>query len=243
MGIFKNFFDDDKKELKKFEKIADVIEAKRPEYEKFTDDEIKAQTNILRKRLVDGETIEDILVDAFCVASIGAERILKMKPFRVQLIGGACIAFGNISEMKTGEGKTLTSTLPAYLHALTGKGVHIVTVNEYLAGRDASEMGVLFEWLGLTVGYNQAQMSQDEKRDAYGCDVTYSTNNELGFDYLRDNMALYKEKKVQRGLNFAIIDEVDSILIDESRTPLIISGHAKCGYDCKDDEARSRFYG
>ena len=167
------------------------------------------------------------LTEAFAVVREGAKRVLGLYPYPVQLMGGISLHEGNISEMKTGEGKTLTSTMPVYLNALTGKGVHVVTVNEYLASRDASEMGQLYTFLGLTVGLNLNGLSKEEKQAAYACDITYSTNNELGFDYLRDNMVLYKEQKVQRPLHYAVIDEVDSILIDEARTPLIISGSAQ----------------
>jgi len=227
LSVFKNMFDDDKKDLVKFTKVADKIVAVADIYRAMNDDELKQQTTILKERLANGETVDDILIDAFATAREAATRSLGMTPFHVQLVGGIAIAQGNISEMKTGEGKTLTATLPAYLHALTGRGVHIVTVNEYLSARDASEMGILFDFLGMEVGLNRSKITETEKREAYAKDITYSTNNELGFDYLRDNMALYKERKVQRGLHFVIIDEVDSILIDESRTPLIISGEAK----------------
>ena len=193
----------------------------------MSDEQLQAKTPEFRKRLDNGETLDDILPEAFATAREGAKRVLGLYPFRVQIIGGIALHYGNIAEMMTGEGKTLTATLPVYLNALTGKGVHVVTVNEYLSSRDESEMGQLYKWLGLTVGLNLNSMSADEKRDAYNCDVTYSTNSELGFDYLRDNMVVYKDQMVQRPLNYAIIDEVDSILIDEARTPLIISGQAE----------------
>ena len=185
------------------------------------------KTEEFKQRYQNGETVDDLLVEAFATVREGAKRALGMYPFRVQLMGGAALHDGNIAEMKTGEGKTLTSTMPVYLNAFTGKGVHVVTVNEYLAHRDATEMGQLYEFLGLTVGLNLNRLSKEEKQDAYHADITYSTNNELGFDYLRDNMVLYKEQMVQRPLYYAVIDEVDSILIDEARTPLIISGSAQ----------------
>ena len=226
-NILKKIYDNDRRELKKFEKLATKVEALGDEYEKLSDEQLQAKTPEFRKRLENGETLDDILPEAFATAREGAKRVLGLYPFRVQIIGGIALHYGNIAEMMTGEGKTLTATLPVYLNALTGKGVHVVTVNEYLSSRDESEMGQLYKWLGLSVGLNLNSMSADEKRDAYNCDVTYSTNSELGFDYLRDNMVVYKDQMVQRPLNYAIIDEVDSILIDEARTPLIISGQAE----------------
>ena len=226
-NILKKIYDNDRRELKKFEKLATKVESLADEYEKLSDEQLQAKTPEFRKRLEKGETLDDLLPEAFATAREGAKRVLGLYPFRVQIIGGIALHYGNIAEMMTGEGKTLTATLPVYLNALTGKGVHVVTVNEYLSSRDESEMGQLYKWLGLTVGLNLNSMSADEKRDAYNCDVTYSTNSELGFDYLRDNMVVYKEQMVQRPLNYAIIDEVDSILIDEARTPLIISGQAE----------------
>ncbi len=225
--MFKSLFDSGYKELKRVEKIAHKIDALQEDYKKFSDEELKAQTGIFRQRLKNGETIDDILVEAFATVREASTRVLHMTPFFVQLEGAVALHGGNIAEMKTGEGKTLTSTLVAYLNALPGEGVHIVTVNEYLAARDAREMGELFKWLGLTVGLNLRELSSEQKKEQYLCDITYSTNNELGFDYLRDHMVIYKENIVQRPLNFAIIDEVDSILVDEARTPLIISGGAK----------------
>ena len=224
MGLFKNLFNHEARELKRFETLANEIEALDEEMQKLTDVELKSKTDEFRTRLSKGETLEDILVEAFAVVREAAYRVLGEKAYHVQLIGGLAIHYGNIAEMRTGEGKTLTSTLPAYLNALEGKGVHIVTANEYLSTRDAEWMGKVHEFLGLTVGSNQKEMSPSEKRAQYECDITYTTNNELGFDYLRDNMVVRKEDRVQRGLNFAIVDEVDSILIDEARTPLIISG-------------------
>ena len=226
-NILKKIYDNDRRELKKFEKLATKVESLGDEYEKLSDEQLQAKTPEFRKRLENGETLDGILPEAFATAREGAKRVLGLYPFRVQIIGGIALHYGNIAEMMTGEGKTLTATLPVYLNALTGKGVHVVTVNEYLSSRDESEMGQLYKWLGLSVGLNLNSMSADEKRDAYNCDVTYSTNSELGFDYLRDNMVVYKDQMVQRPLNYAIIDEVDSILIDEARTPLIISGQAE----------------
>ncbi len=226
-NILKKIYDNDRRELKKFEKLATKVESLADEYEKLSDEQLQAKTPEFRKRLEKGEALDDLLPEAFATAREGAKRVLGLYPFRVQIIGGIALHYGNIAEMMTGEGKTLTATLPVYLNALTGKGVHVVTVNEYLSSRDESEMGQLYKWLGLTVGLNLNSMSADEKRDAYNCDVTYSTNSELGFDYLRDNMVVYKDQMVQRPLNYAIIDEVDSILIDEARTPLIISGQAE----------------
>ena len=217
-------FDHEYRELKRFRKLADEIIAKDEEYQKLTDTELQNKTQEFKDRLNNGETLDDILVDAFATAREAAYRVIGEKHFYVQILGGLAIHYGNIAEMKTGEGKTLTSVLPAYLNALTGDGVHIITVNEYLAGRDAEWMGGIHKFLGLTVGVNRRDMSVKEKQEAYNCDILYSTNNEVGFDYLRDNMVVRKEDRVQRPLNFAIIDEVDSVLIDEARTPLIISG-------------------
>ena len=224
MNIFKKLFDHEYKELKKFGLLADKVEALDEEYQKKTDDELKAKTDEFRNRLKNGETLEDILPEAFATVREAAHRVIGLKPFRVQIIGGIALHFGNIAEMKTGEGKTLVATMPAYLNALTGEGVHIITVNEYLADRDANWMGAIHKFLGLTVGTNLRSLSPSEKQEQYDCDILYSTNNELGFDYLRDNMVVKKENRVQRGLNFVIIDEADSVLIDEARTPLIISG-------------------
>ena len=223
MGILK-VFDHEYKELKRFRKLADEVMNLDEEYSKLTDTQLQAKTEEFKNRLRDGETLDDILVEAFATAREAAFRIIGEKHFYVQILGGLAIHYGNIAEMKTGEGKTLTSVLPAYLNALTGDGVHIITVNEYLAGRDAQWMGGIHRFLGLNVGVNTREMSTEEKQEAYNCDILYSTNNEIGFDYLRDNMVVRKEDRVQRKLNFAIIDEVDSVLIDEARTPLIISG-------------------
>ena len=227
VNILKKLYNNDKRELKKFEKIASKVEDHAEEYGQLSDEELQAKTPEFRNRLKNGESLDSLLPEAFAVAREGAKRVLGLYPFHVQVLGGIALHYGNIAEMMTGEGKTLTATMPVYLNALTGKGVHVVTVNEYLSSRDAEEMGQLYKWLGLTVGLNLNAMSPDEKREAYSCDVTYSTNGELGFDYLRDNMVVYKEQMVQRELNYAIIDEVDSILIDEARTPLIISGEAE----------------
>ena len=226
MGILRNLFDFEYKELKRFMKIADQIELKDDEYKKLTDKELKAKTDEFKKALKEGKTLDDILVDAFATVREASYRVIGEKPYYTQVLGALAIHFGNIAEMKTGEGKTLTSVMPAYLNALTGEGVHIVTVNEYLASRDANWMGQIFKFLGLTVGINGRELSPEEKREQYNSDILYSTNNEIGFDYLRDNMVVRKEDRVQRPLNFAIVDEVDSVLIDEARTPLIISGGA-----------------
>ena len=213
-------------ELKKIYPIADKVDALEEQFKKLTDDELRAKTDEFKQRYQNGETLDQLLPEAFATCREAAWRVLGMRHYRVQIIGGIILHQGRISEMKTGEGKTLVSTLPAYLNALEGKGVHIVTVNDYLAKRDAEWMGKVHEFLGLTVGVVLNSMDNDERRAAYNCDITYVTNNELGFDYLRDNMVIYKEQLVQRGLHYAIIDEVDSVLIDEARTPLIISGQS-----------------
>ena len=212
------------RELKKINPIADAIEALEPRFAALSDAQLRAKTDEFKQRLDRGETLDDILPEAFAAAREAAWRVLGMKPFRVQLIGGIVLHQGRIAEMKTGEGKTLVAVLPAYLNALTGRGVHIVTVNDYLARRDSEWMGKVHRFLGVSVGLIVHGLSSEERRAAYACDITYGTNNEMGFDYLRDNMALYKNSMVQRGHVFAIVDEVDSILIDEARTPLIISG-------------------
>ncbi len=224
MKLLKMLFDHEYKELKRFRALADQVMALDEEYTKLTDTELQNKTEEFRERLKKGETLDDILVEAFATAREAAYRVIGEKHFYVQILGGLAIHYGNIAEMKTGEGKTLTSVLPAYLNALSGEGVHIITVNEYLASRDAEWMGGIHRFLGLTVGVNARDLSPKEKQAAYNCDILYSTNNEVGFDYLRDNMVVRKEERVQRKLNFAIIDEVDSVLIDEARTPLIISG-------------------
>ncbi len=224
MKFFKKIFDHEYKQLEKFKKIANEIDALDEEYSKLSDKKLQAKTEEFKKRLADGETLEDILVEAFATAREAAYRTIGLKPFYVQILGGLAIHYGNIAEMKTGEGKTLVATMPAYLNALTGEGVHIITVNEYLAGRDAEWMGEVYRFLGLTVGVNYRELTPSEKKDAYNCDILYSTNNEIGFDYLRDNMVIKASDRVARPFNFAIVDEVDSVLIDEARTPLIISG-------------------
>ncbi len=224
MGFFRKLVDSEYKELKRFESIADKIVALDEEMQKLSDAELKAKTEEFKKSLEEGTSLDDIIVPAFAVVREAASRVIGEKPYYVQIVGGLAIHFGNIAEMKTGEGKTLTETMPTYLNALTGKGVHIVTVNEFLAKRDSEWMGEIFRFLGLTVGLNLRDLSPKEKKEAYDCDVLYSTNNEIGFDYLRDNMVARAEDRVQRPLHFCIVDEVDSILIDEARTPLIISG-------------------
>lgn len=228
MGIFtKLFASANDKEVKKLERIADKIEAFSDEYKAYSDEELKAKTAEFKKRYADGESLDSLLPEAFATVREASDRVLGMRHFHVQLLGGICLHQGRIAQMCTGEGKTLVATLPAYLNALSGKGMHIVTVNDYLAKRDAEWMGKIYRFLGLTVGVIIAGMKHDEKQNAYNCDICYATNNELGFDYLRDNMIIKKEHRLQRGLNFAIIDEVDSILIDEARTPLIISGQGE----------------
>ena len=214
------------RELRRIEPTIRKIESLRPDMQALSDEELRGKTVEFRKRLSEGETLDDLLPEAFAAVREGAKRALNMEPFRVQLIGGVVLHQGRIAEMKTGEGKTLVGTLPVYLNALEGKGVHVVTVNDYLAKRDAEWMGQVYTFMGLTVGVVLNGMSSEERQQAYGCDITYVTNNELGFDYLRDNMAIYKNQLVLRGLHYAIIDEVDSILIDEARTPLIISGQS-----------------
>ena len=214
------------RELKLINPIVDKIEALRPKMIALTDEELRDNTRLFKERLAAGETLDDILPEAYATVREAARRVLDMEHFRVQLIGGIVLHQGRIAEMRTGEGKTLVSTCPAYLNALAGKGVQIVTVNDYLAKRDAEWMGRVHEFLGLKVGVVLNSMTSDERREAYNCDITYVTNNELGFDYLRDNMAIYKEQMVLRELDYAIIDEVDSVLIDEARTPLIISGQS-----------------
>ncbi|MFJ8064133.1 preprotein translocase subunit SecA [Psychrobacillus sp. NPDC096426] len=226
LGVLNKVFDLNKREIKRLEKIADQVEALASEMDAKSDEQLTAKTEEFRARYAKGETLDQLLPEAFAVVREAAKRVLGMYPFRVQIMGAAALHEGNIAEMKTGEGKTLTSTMSVYLNAIPALGAHVVTVNEYLSSRDAAEMGQLYNFLGLSVGLNLNSLSKEEKREAYAADITYSTNNELGFDYLRDNMVLYKEDKVQRPLHYAVIDEVDSILIDEARTPLIISGQA-----------------
>ncbi|MGX7243557.1 preprotein translocase subunit SecA [Enterococcus quebecensis] len=226
-NFLKKMIENDKKELKRLDGIATQVESHASAIAALSDEELKAKTDEFKARYKKGETLDQLLPEAFAVVREAAKRVLGLYPYRVQLMGGIVLHDGNIPEMRTGEGKTLTATMPVYLNALTGEGVHVVTVNEYLATRDSDEMGELYNFLGLTVGLNINSKTSEEKRDAYNCDITYSTNNELGFDYLRDNMVVYRNQMVQRPLNYAIVDEVDSILIDEARTPLIISGQAE----------------
>ena len=214
------------REIKRIRPLVDKIESLRPAMQALTDEELRAKTEEFKKRFQNGETLDDLLVEAYAAVREGARRSLDMEPFRVQLIGGIILHQGRIAEMRTGEGKTLVATMPAYLNALEGRGVHIVTVNDYLAKRDAEWMGQVYRFMGLTVGVVLNSMTPQERQEAYRCDITYVTNNELGFDYLRDNMSIYKEQLVLRELHYAIIDEVDSVLIDEARTPLIISGQS-----------------
>ena len=225
MGLFRFLLGGEgRRNIKRLNALADQVIALQPKYENISDQELKAQTELFKERLQKGETLDDILCEAFAVVREASQRVLNMRHYKVQIIGGICLHQGRVAEMRTGEGKTLVATLPAYLNALTGEGVHIVTVNDYLASRDAEWMGKIYKFLGLTVGVAVTGMEDDDKRKAYACDITYGTNNEMGFDYLRDNLKSRVEQMVQRKLNFAIVDEVDSILIDEARTPLIISG-------------------
>ena len=224
MALFKNLFDYSAKELKKMDPIKEEVLALEEKYAAMSEEELRAVTPALKQRLENGETLEDILPDAFAACREASVRAVGLKPYPVQVLGGIVLHNGGIAEMKTGEGKTLVATLPAYLNALTGEGVHIVTVNDYLARRDSEWMGKVYRYLGLTVGLIVNGLDNDQRREAYAADITYGTNNEFGFDYLRDNMVQYKSEKVQRGHAYAIVDEVDSILIDEARTPLIISG-------------------
>ena len=223
-NILKTIIENDKGELRKLEKMADKVLAYEDEMAALSDEELQAKTEEFKKRYADGETLDQLLFEAFAVVREGAKRVLGLFPYKVQVMGGIVLHHGDVPEMRTGEGKTLTATMPVYLNALAGKGVHVVTVNEYLTERDATEMGELYSWLGLSVGINLAAKSPSEKKEAYACDITYSTNAEIGFDYLRDNMVVRAENMVQRPLNYALVDEVDSILIDEARTPLIVSG-------------------
>ncbi|MDR0300347.1 MAG: preprotein translocase subunit SecA [Streptococcaceae bacterium] len=225
-NIIQRIVENDKKELRKLHRMASKVETYSDEMEHLTDEELKAKTDEFRERIQNGEPLDDLLYEAFAVCREAAWRVLGLKPFHVQIMGGIVLHNGDVPEMRTGEGKTLTATMPVYLNALSGEGVHVVTVNEYLSTRDAEEMGELYNWLGLSIGINMNSKSPEEKRQAYNCDITYSTSAELGFDYLRDNMVVRKEDLTQRGLNYALVDEVDSILVDEARTPLIISGQA-----------------
>ena len=228
MGLMKKIFGDySSRELKSIYPIVDKIESMADEYKAMSDEALRAKTTEFKERLQNGETLDDILPEAFATVREAADRVLGMRPYRVQLVGGIVLHQGRIAEMKTGEGKTLVATLPAYLNALTGRGVHIVTVNDYLAKRDSEWMGKVHRFLGLKVGLIVHGLTTKERQAAYAADITYGTNNEMGFDYLRDNMCIYSTELVQRGHAFAIVDEVDSILIDEARTPLIISGQGE----------------
>ena len=223
----KRLIDESEREVKKLSRIVDDINRLEDQYRQLADEDFPCQTEQFKQRLAEGETLDDILPEAFALVREASRRTLGMRHFDVQLIGGMVLHRGKIAEMKTGEGKTLVATLPAYLNALEGKGVHIVTVNDYLASRDAGWMGPIYEFCGLSVGLIVHDLTYAQRKDAYACDVTFGTNNELGFDYLRDNMVVAADNMVQRPLNYAIIDEVDSILIDEARTPLIISGEGE----------------
>jgi len=223
-NLLKTIIENDKGELRRLEKMADKVFSYEDQMAALSDDELKAKTEEFKQRYQDGESLDDLLYEAFAVVREGAKRVLGLFPYKVQVMGGIVLHHGDVPEMRTGEGKTLTATMPVYLNALSGQGVHVVTVNEYLTERDATEMGELYSWLGLSVGINLAAKSPSEKQEAYACDITYSTNAEIGFDYLRDNMVVRAENMVQRPLNYALVDEVDSILIDEARTPLIVSG-------------------
>ena len=223
-NILKKIIENDKGEIRKLEKMADKVMSYEDEMAALTDEELQAKTVEFKERYANGETLDQLLFEAFAVVREGAKRVLGLFPYKVQIMGGIVLHHGDVPEMRTGEGKTLTATMPVYLNALSGQGVHVVTVNEYWSERDATEMGELYSWLGLSVGINLASKSPMEKREAYACDITYSTNSEIGFDYLRDNMVVRAENMVQRPLNYALVDEVDSILIDEARTPLIVSG-------------------
>ena len=240
----------DSRELKKYYKTLDKVLALEDNYKTLSDEQLKAKTAEFRNRLTQGETLDDLLPEAFATVREASSRVLNMRHFPVQIIGGIILHQGNIAEMKTGEGKTLVATLPAYLNAISGKGVHIITVNDYLATRDADWMGKVHQFLGLTVGLIVNGMDSNKKKEAYDSDITYGTNNEYGFDYLRDNMVLNKKNMVQRELHYAIVDEVDSILIDEARTPLIISGSGQestklyvlADRFCKEIKKRRRLY-
>ena len=235
MGLIKKMFGSySDRQLKKLEKYVDYIESLAPKYAAMTNEELAGTTAVLKERLAGGETLDDIMADAFAAIREADDRILGKRPFRVQIIGGIILHQGRIAEMKTGEGKTLVATMPAYLNALEGKGVHVVTVNDYLARRDSEEMGRVYEFMGLTTGLVVHGLTPEEKKRSYEAVITYGTNNEFGFDYLRDNMVVYRERMVQRGHHFVIVDEVDSILIDEARTPLIISGAGEKSTDMYD---------
>ena len=238
MGLFDKLFNPGAAELKRLGKIADKIDSFEDMHRKLSDEELRGKTQEFRDRLAKGETLDDLLPEAYSVVREATDRVMGKRQFRVQMLGGIVLHQGRIAEMKTGEGKTLTATMPAYLNALTGKGVHVVTVNDYLARFQGEDIGRIFRFLGMSVGVIVHDLSPEERRAAYACDVTYGTNNEMGFDYLRDNMVIYKANMVQRGHNFAIVDEVDSILIDEARTPLIISGQGDASTDLYDKADR-----
>src|SRR5574344_1158586 len=223
-NILRTVIENDKGELRRLEKIAKKVEAYADEMSALSDGALQAKTPEFKERYQKGETLDQLLPEAFAVVREAAKRVLGLYPYHVQIMGGIVLHNGDVPEMRTGEGKTLTATMPVYLNAISGEGVHVITVNEYLSTRDATEMGEVYSWLGLSVGINLSAKSSSEKREAYNCDITYSTNSEIGFDYLRDNMVVRQEDMVQRPLNFALIDEVDSVLIDEARTPLIVSG-------------------
>jgi len=228
MGLVKKIFGDaNEREVKRLLKTVEQINGLESSVSPLSDEQLRAKTDEFRGRVAKGESLDDILPEAFAVIREASKRVLNMRHFDVQLIGGMVLHHGKIAEMRTGEGKTLVGTLAVYLNALQGQGVHVVTVNDYLAQRDSALMGQIYSFLGMTVGCNLHGLTHEEKQQAYACDITYGTNNEFGFDYLRDNMVLYKEQMVQRPLHYAIIDEVDSILVDEARTPLIISGQAQ----------------
>lgn len=224
MGFLKKLFDSNSREIKKYQKRVEIINGYEPEMQKMSDHQLKAKTEEFKERLANGETLDDLLPEAFAVVREAAFRVIGLRHYDVQLIGGMVLHEGRIAEMKTGEGKTLVATLPSYLNALSGQGVHVVTVNDYLAKRDSEWMGQVYNYLGMSVGLIVHGLSAEQRRESYQADITYGTNNEFGFDYLRDNMAVQPQSMVQRELNYAIVDEVDSILIDEARTPLIISG-------------------
>ena len=228
MGLFKTYSE---KEVKRVMPLVNKINSLEDEFSKLSDEELKGKTKSFKERLQNGETLDDLLPEAFATVREASKRVLGMRHFDVQLIGGIILHQGRIAEMKTGEGKTLVATLPVYLNALTGEGVHVITVNDYLAKRDSEWMGKVYRFLGLSVGLVISGMNPKQKQEAYAADVTYGTNNEFGFDYLRDNMVIYKNQLVQRKLKYAIVDEIDSILIDEARTPLIISGRANKSSD------------
>ena len=224
MGLLKDIFSEETRIMKKYEKKAHEVDALKDQFVALSDEQLQAKTAEFKERIAKGETLDSLLPEAFATIREAAKRVLGEFPYLVQIIGAIVMQGGDIAEMKTGEGKTLTSIMCVYLNALEGKGVHVITVNDYLAGRDAEWMGAIYRFLGLTVGVNNRELTTDEKRAVYNCDITYTTNSELGFDYLRDNMVTRKEDRVLRGLHFAVVDEVDSVFIDEARTPLIISG-------------------